>query len=97
MLIPSKVKLIWELEVGTQKPFQQYQNYAWSQNPGVLRNTTQVRNARQRYKRIHKGTNSFNNLNRIRLESKDAHFLMTVQDLVMVNITPEMLKQKEKI
>ena len=44
-----------------------------------------------------KGTDSFNNLNRISLENEDVRFLMTVPDLVMVNITPEMLKQAREI
>ena len=44
-----------------------------------------------------KGTDSFNNLNRISLENEDVRFLMTVPDLVMVNITPKMLKQAREI
>ena len=44
-----------------------------------------------------KRTDSFNNGNMISLESKDARFLMTVPDLVMVIITPKMLKQTRNI
>ena len=46
---------------------------------------------------MNKGTDSFNNLNRISLECEDIRFLMTVPDLVMVNITTEMLKQVKEI
>ena len=60
-------------------------------------NVTQVRNARQRFKKMNKGTDSFNNLNHISLECEDIRFLMTVPDLVMVNITTEMLKQVKEI
>ena len=102
--VRSAPSLIRELEVGTQKPFQQYQDSvfdapsdAGSQNLRVPRNTTQVRNARQRYRRMNKGTDSFSNLNRISLENEDVRLLMTIPDLVMVNITPEMLKQTRDI
>ena len=46
---------------------------------------------------MNKGTDSFNNLNHISLECEDIRFLMTVPDLVMVNITTEMLKQVKEI
>ena len=46
---------------------------------------------------MNKGTDSFNNLNRISLENEDVRFLMTIPDLVMVNISPEMLKQTRDI
>ena len=102
--IRSAPSLIRELEVGCEKPFQAYQNHVFNAPPGagsqnlrVPRNTTQVRNAKQRYRKMVKGTDSFNNLNRISLENEDVRFLMTVPDLVMVNITPKMLKQAREI
>ena len=46
---------------------------------------------------MNRGSDSFNNLNRISLECEDIRFLMTVPDLVMVSITQEMLKQTREI
>ena len=55
----SAPSLIRNLEVGTEKPFKEYQNMVFnappdvgSQNLRVLRNVTQVRNARQRFKKL---------------------------------------------
>ena len=102
--VRSAPSLIRDLEVGTEKPFKEYQTHvfnappdAGSQKIRAPRNVTQVRNARQRFKKMNKGTDSFNNLNRISLECEDIRFLMTVPDLVMVNITTEMLKQVKEI
>ena len=96
--------LIRELEVGTKKPFDEYQNHAFNapadigtQNLRVPRNITQVCNAQQRFKKMKKGTDSFSNLNRISLENEDVRFLMTVTDLFMVNMTPEIVKQAREI
>ena len=100
----SAPSLIRNLEVGTEKPYKEYQSMVFnappdvgSQNLRVPRNVTQVRNARQRFKKLSKGTDSFNNLNRISMECEDIRFLMTVPDLIMVSVTTEMIEQARQI
>ena len=44
-----------------------------------------------------KGTDSFSNLNRISLENEHVQFLMTVPDLFILNMTPEIVKQARAI
>ena len=102
--VRSAPSLIRQLEVGTDKPFQDYQNKVFNAPPDVgsqslraPRDITQVRNAQQRFRKMNRGSDSFNNLNRISLECEDIRFLMTVPDLVMVSITQEMLKQTREI
>ena len=100
----SAPSLLRKLEIGSEKPFKEYQKHVFDAPPDVgthalrvPRDITQVRNAQQRFKRMNKGTDSFSNLNRISLESEDVRFLMTVPDLVMVNCTKEMLNQAREI
>ena len=63
--IRSAPSLIRDLEVGTQRPFKEYQTHVFnappdvgSQNLRAPRNISQVRNARQRFMKINKGTDS---------------------------------------
>ena len=100
----SAPSLLRNLEVGTEKPFKEYQTRVFnaptdigSQNLRVPKNVTQVRNARQRFKKLTAGTDSFNNLNRLSLECEDIRFLMTVPDLILVSTTPEMVEQAREI
>ena len=93
-----------ELEVTSKKPFQAYQEAvfnaptdATTQSLRVPRNITQVRNSRQKFRREKRGTDSLTNLIRQGLEYEDMRFLMVSPDIVMVSITPEMLKQAKEI
>ena len=102
--IRSAPSVLRDLEVGTKKPFQTYQEQvfnaptdATSQNLLVPRNTTQVRNARQRFRREKKGTDSLTNLVRLGLEYEDMRLLVVAPDIILVSITPEMLKQVREI
>ena len=70
---------------------------ATSQNLLVPRNTTQVRNARQRFRKEKKGSDSLTNLVRLSLEYEDMRLLIVAPDIILVSITPEMLKQVKEI
>ena len=102
--IRSAPSVLRDLEVGTKKPFQIYQELvfnaptdATSQNLLVPRNTTQVRNCRQRFRKEKKGTDSLTNLVRLGLEYEDMRLLIVTPDIILVSITPEMLKQVREI
>ena len=102
--IASAPSVLRDLEVAPTKPFQTYQEGvfnaptdATSQNLLVPRNITQVRNAKQRFRREQKGTDSLTNLIRLSLEYEDMRLLIVSPDIVMVSITPEMLKEVKQI
>ena len=102
--VRSAPSVLREVEASTDKPFKVYQNQvrnappdASTQNLRVPRCITQVRNAKQRFRKDNKGTDSFTNLIRLSTEHEDIRFLMTAPDLVMVTSTSEMLKQTRSI
>ena len=102
--IRSAPSVLRDLEVSSSKPFKTYQDLvfnappdATSQNLLAPRNITQVRNAQQKFRKEKKGTDSLTNLVRLSLEYEDMRFLMVSPDIVMVSITPEMLKQIREI
>ena len=100
----SAPSLIRDLEVGNDKPFRAYQNKVFNaptdkatQKFNVPRNITQIRNARQNFKKANEGVDSFSKLNRLALEYADLRLLMTVPDLVLVSMNPDMLDQVKEI
>ena len=102
--IRSAPSLLRDLEAGTGKPFKEYQKRVFNAPPDVTsqnllapRNITQVRNSQQRFRKQKTGTDALTNLVRMSTEYEDLRFLMLSPDLVLVNITPEMLKQIREI
>ena len=102
--IRSAPSVLRDVEATTDKPSKVYQQQvrnappdAPTQNLLVPRCITQVRNAKQRFRKDNKGTDSLTNLIRISMDHDDIRFLMTAPDLVMVNTTTEMLKETRNI
>ena len=100
----SAPQLIRELEVCSSKPAKVYNEKVAEassdiagQRLRVPRNLAQVRNARQNYKKITVGVDSFTNLHNLALSYPDITFLATVPDLILVMISPEMKDQAKEI
>ena len=100
----SAPSLIREIEVGNDKPAKVYQKKVFNapsdpstQKFKVPRNLSQIRNARQNFKKTSEGVDDFNRLNRLSLEFSDIRFLATVPDLILVSANQEMLEQVKEI
>ena len=70
---------------------------ATTQNLLCPRNVSQVRNAKQRFKKKYSGTDYLTNLIQLSLQYEDIRFLNVAPDLIMVNISPFMLEQARAI
>ena len=102
--IRSAPSVLRDLEITKEKPFRKYQQDTMGAPPDattqqllVPRNVSQVRNAKQRFRKQHTGSDHLTNLVRISMEHQDIRFLAVTPDLIMVSITPFMLEQVRTI
>ena len=102
--IRTAPSVLRDLEVTKEKPYRRYQQDTMNAKPDATtqnllcpRNVSQVRNAKQRFKKTCSGTDHLTNLIRLSLQYEDIRFLNVAPDLIMVSISPFMLEQARAI
>ena len=100
----SAPSLLRDLEVGDHQPAQEYHQRVTQAEPSlqhqtlrVPRNTDQIRSARKLFKKMTEGVDIFTKLNKLALNYEDIRLLMTIPDLLVVSIQPDMLSQIKEI